>query len=70
MVDAYTAAGGRHAQLFASHEALANACLERAHDGRVFLIKGSRGARMEKIVAALAADDESAAASTTEDNRH
>lgn len=55
LLDAYLAAGGTEAQLFAEHESLAAECVRVADASRVFLVKGSRGARMDKIVAALGA---------------
>lgn len=53
LVAAYREAGGASACLFNDHEALAEECLKRVGAEAVFLVKGSRGARMDKIVAAL-----------------
>ena len=53
VVNAYRSAGGASAALFDSHEALAQECLRQAREDAVILVKGSRGARMDKIVTAL-----------------
>jgi UDP-N-acetylmuramoyl-tripeptide--D-alanyl-D-alanine ligase len=53
LVAAYREAGGASASLFNDHEALAEECLKRVGAESVILVKGSRGARMDKIVAAL-----------------
>lgn len=54
LVAAYREAGGASAFAFDDHEALAEECLRRVRAESVILVKGSRGARMDKIVAALA----------------
>lgn len=49
---------GTSGELFADFESLASACMARAGSDVTFLIKGSRGARMDKLIDALRAEGE------------
>jgi len=53
MVEAYLEAGGMRAKHYSDREALEKDCVDLANSETVFLVKGSRGARMETVVAAL-----------------
>jgi UDP-N-acetylmuramoyl-tripeptide--D-alanyl-D-alanine ligase len=55
MVEAYLEAGGLRAKHYSDREALEKDCVDLANSETVFLVKGSRGARMETVVAALSA---------------
>jgi UDP-N-acetylmuramoyl-tripeptide--D-alanyl-D-alanine ligase len=56
MVEAYLEAGGLRAKHYSDREALEKDCVDLANSETVFLVKGSRGARMETVVAALSAE--------------
>lgn len=56
MVEAYLEAGGMRAKHYRDREALEKDCVDLANSKTVFLVKGSRGARMETVVAALSRD--------------
>jgi UDP-N-acetylmuramyl pentapeptide synthase len=55
-VEAYLEAGGLRAKHYSDREALEKDCVDLANSETVFLVKGSRGARMETVVAALSAE--------------
>lgn len=57
LLESYLEAGGRAAKLFDEQAALARECQELASSGHVFLIKGSRGTRMDRIVSDLLDND-------------
>ena len=56
MVEAYLEAGGLRAKHYSDREALEKDCVDLANSETVFLVKGSRGARMETVVAALSTE--------------
>ncbi len=53
MIDAYSKAGGEKGVLYSDRTALEADCVALASADTVFLVKGSRGATMETVVAAL-----------------
>lgn len=53
MVEAYLEAGGMRVKHYSDRDALEKDCVDLANSKTVFLVKGSRGARMETVVAAL-----------------
>ncbi len=55
LVDAFLEAGGAQAIRCEHHAELAAACEELLSEDRVFLVKGSRGTRMDKVVSDLLA---------------
>ena len=56
MVEAYLEAGGMRAKHYSDRKALEKDCVDLANSEAVFLVKGSRGARMETVVAALSTE--------------
>ena len=53
MVEAYLEAGGMRVKHYSDRDALEKDCVDLANSKTIFLVKGSRGARMETVVAAL-----------------
>ena len=56
MIDAYSKAGGEKGVLYSDRTALEADCVALASADTVFLVKGSRGATMETVVAALSSE--------------
>ena len=56
MVEAYLEAGGMRVKHYSDRDALEKDCVDLANSKTIFLVKGSRGARMETVVAALSTE--------------